>query len=174
MTTLADISNSFRTGETPPDRAIQYRATSSATSGNRLLKMRLLWDEYDGIKTPSPDKSYIDSLLDLSRKISDDWKAFTFPLDAISITSSTTMHELCHFGQEGYWERVNNRRIFLINREYNSSLSDSENEELERLQARFASYMDAISPLPFAELEAFEARIDEQRSEGNHCSDSPI
>ena len=135
--------------------------------------MHQAWDEEKVAEQPFQVSLNFDSLVDSMLLHSIERDSYTFPWAAVSITSSATMHELRDSEREGFWERLNKRRIFLIDRELSSSLNEDETTELEWLQARLASYVDAIAPLPFAELEAFEALIDGQQSGGGYFSDSP-
>jgi hypothetical protein len=54
------------------------------------------------------------------------------------------------------WILRNKRRIYLINKRFESSLTAGEAVELEQLQADMARYLDAVAPLPIHTLERFE------------------
>lgn len=171
---ITHVTQAIRNGEPPPQKARVQEWISYGTGGSRLSALPFIIRDEDEVSR---------ELLHQRFRIDYDinWLLFSsmerglcrIPLEAMSTTNSATMNEFDESDGGSYWERLNKRRIFLIDRELNSSLSDREISELEWMQARFTAYLDAIAPLPFAELEAFEAKIDEQQSAGNHCSDSP-
>jgi hypothetical protein len=58
---------------------------------------------------------------------------------------------------EDYWAMKNDRRVFLINRKYQTGLNPTETAELAQLQAAIAGHTNALAPLPLQALEALEA-----------------
>lgn len=173
MTRVANITHSLLFGDSPPTTARVWRRMRGGTSGSRLLSMQHSWDEAYGSEVPSTEYFNFDSLVEFTRRFLTERDSHSCPWEAVSITSSAIMHELWDSEHEGFWDRLNNRRIFLIDRELNSSLSDHELAELEWMQARFSAYVDAIAPLPFNELEALEEELlEEQLSEIRNDSNS--
>ena len=51
----------------------------------------------------------------------------------------------------------NHRRIFLIDKKFQSGLSQPEQAELEELQDKHGAFLAAIQPLPLDRLEELEA-----------------
>jgi transposase-like protein len=62
------------------------------------------------------------------------------------------------YPDEDEWERLNKRRVELIDKEAEVGLSKDELGELERLQEETGKRLNRIAPLPFETLERFEER----------------
>lgn len=163
VATMTHVTEAIRFGEPPPQKArVQGWVYNEGTGGSRLYAVPFIRDEYELSREPLQKSLRFDCEVNWLQFRSMERGSYTFPLEAMSITASATMNEFDESDGEPYWDRVNKRRVFLIDKELNSSLDEEENTELERLQAHLASYVDAIAPLPFAELEVFEALIDGQ------------
>jgi hypothetical protein len=58
-----------------------------------------------------------------------------------------------HPSDKAAFARLNQRRIALINKEFDQGLSDKEKAELEQLQAAMDRFLEENMPLPFDILE---------------------
>ena len=162
LATLTHVTQAIRFGEPPPQKARVQGWVCTGTGGSRLSALAFIRDEDEVSREPLQKRLRFDYDVNWLLFRSMERDSYTFPLEAMSITTSATMNEFDESDSGHYWDRNNKRRVFLIDKEWSSSLNEQENTELERLQALLTSYVDAITPLPFDKLEAFEAMIDEQ------------
>jgi hypothetical protein len=58
---------------------------------------------------------------------------------------------------DGQWELKNERRGFLIDKQFAEGLNPAEAAELCQLQAEIASYLARVAPISFEAVEALEA-----------------
>ena len=58
---------------------------------------------------------------------------------------------------DGQWELKNERRGFLIDKQFAEGLNPAEEAELRQLQAEIASHLAQVAPISFEAVEALEA-----------------
>jgi hypothetical protein len=59
------------------------------------------------------------------------------------------------------FEQKNERRYLLLQKQRASGLTSTEAEELECLEVETTEYLDVVAPLPFEQLERWEAMLKE-------------
>ena len=147
MPPFADSTQALRRGETPPDLEIHREQDEEESTGGSLLYHCRLRQQ-----TNFPN------VLAWLRELED----FGMPEEGYllsEVANSRTVGAISDqaAGQSSDdWDRLNRRRLLLIEKRARDGLETVEQNELDQLQAEAATYVDALAPLPFAALDQFE------------------